>query len=334
MADENRQVVVVKRASGIPTADVFAIIDGPMPECPPHGVLVKVLYAAVDPGMRGWLSAERNYMTVADGDVMRALAVGEVLESASSEWQVGDALVGWFGWQQYAAVPASAVLWQADTAVAPAEAWLGVFGYNGLTAWVGLQHLGRPASGETVLVSTAAGGVGGTVGQLAHAGGLRAVGLTSSDEKVALATAELGYAQALDYRAEPDLGAAIGRACPDGIDIFFDNTGGAIADAVFPHLNSGARVVQCGTAAVASWMPVPAGPRRERDVLVKRLSWHGFVILDHEAQFPAALAELKSLWTKGRLTARHHVIDGLAAAPGAIQLLYEGRNQGRLVIRI
>jgi len=304
-----------------------------MPDCPPGGVLLRVLNAGVDPAMRGWLSAEKNYATVPDGTVMRALGVGEVIESRSADWAVGMAAYGWLGWQRYAAVPAAELLWQADIAAAPPETWISIFGLNGLTAWIGLTHLARPKPGETVLVTTAAGGVGGVVGQLAAAAGLRAVGLAGGPEKVARATAQLGYAAAIDYRAPGDLAAAIADTCPDGVDVFFDNTAGQLADAIFPYLNTGARVIQCGTASVASWLPPPQGPRRERDMLVKRLTWHGFVAFDHTDLFPHALAALRELHAMGKLVSHDHVLDGLEHAPGAIRMLYRGENRGRLSIR-
>lgn len=329
----NKQVVVARRASGIPDSGTFLVVDGSMPLCPDDGVVVKVLFSAVDPGMRGWVSTEQNYMTVETGEVMRALGVARIVESRTNIWRAGDIVVGWFGWQQYSAATSSTILWKADTELAEPEVWLGVFGYNGLTAWLGFQHFGRPKPGETIVVSTAAGGVGGTVGQLARAAGVRAVGLTSS-KKVRLATEELGYDLAIDYRKSPDLSAELAAATPHGVDIFFDNTGGAIADTVFTHLNKGARVVQCGTASIASWIPWPTGPRRERDVLIRSLSWHGFVVLDHAELFPNAMAELKSLWRAGGLTARTHILCGLDQAPAALELLYRGENSGRLVIRV
>jgi NADPH-dependent curcumin reductase CurA len=320
----NQQVRVVRRASGVPTPDVFALVDSPVPHCPVGGVLLRVLNAAVDPAMRGWLSAESNYLT----------GVGEVIATDSPAWPVGRLAYGWLGWQQYAAVPASDLLWPVDPALAPAESWLNIFGLNGLTAWVGLLHLGRPRAGETILVSTAAGGVGGVVGQLAAAAGARAVGITGGPEKVARAIAELGYAAAIDYRAAGDgLAAAIAAACPNGVDLYFDNTAGAIADAAFGQLNVAGRVIQCGTASVASWLPPPHGPRRERDMLVKRLSWHGFVAFDHQAVFPQAQAALRRLYEAGRLRSHDQVLHGLEQAPGAIQRLYRGENQGRLSIR-
>jgi len=330
---ENLAVRVVKRADGIPGPGVFELIATPVPDCPPGGVLLRVLNAGVDPAMRGWLSAEKNYATVPDGAVMRALGVGLVIESRSADWSVGMAAYGWLGWQRYAAVPAAELLWPADIEAAPPQAWISIFGLNGLTAWIGLTHLGRPRPGETVLVTTAAGGVGGVVGQLAAAAGLRAVGLAGGPEKVARATAQLGYAAAIDYRAPGDLSAAIAAACPDGIDVFFDNTAGQLADTIFPYLNTGARVIQCGTASVASWLPPPLGPRRERDILVKRLTWQGFVAFDHTDLFPRALAELRALYAAGKLVSHDQVLDGLEHAPCAIQMLYRGENRGRLSIR-
>ncbi len=323
----------MNRAEGIPGPDVFALSDSPIPACPTGGALVRVLYASVDPGMRGWLSAEKNYMTVPDGAVMRAHGVGEVIESDLAGYESGDLVYGWFGWQQYCAAAAADISWAIDAEIAPPQAWLGVLGLNGLTGWVGFRHFGQPKAGETVLVSTAAGGVGGVVGQLAAAAGLRAVGLTGSAAKVALALAEFGYAEAIDYRAADNLAAAVRNACPNGIDIFYDNTAGWIADAVFPALNPRARVVQCGTASVASWIPTPQGPRRERSVLVNRLSWRGFIVMDHQDLFPQALAELKALYAQGRITGQDEILDGLEHAPDAIRRLYRGENRGRLLIR-
>jgi NADPH-dependent curcumin reductase CurA len=329
----NQAVRVLRRATGIPGPDIFEIVSAPMPDCPEGGMVLRVLQAGVDPAMRGWLSAEKNYMTVPDGAVMRALCVGEVVQSQCADWPVGRLAYGWMGWCRFAAVLPSDLLWAVDTDLAPPSAWLNIFGLNGLTAWLGLLHFGRPRPGDTVLVTTAAGAVGAVVGQLAAAHGLRAVGLTSTAEKVARATTHFGYDAAIDYRAaEVSLADAVAASCPHGIDIFFDNTGGWLADAAFGRLNTGARVVQCGTASVATWLPPPMGPRRERDMLVKRLSWQGFVAFDHTALFPAALAELRALYEADRLVSHDDVLHGLEHAPGAIQRLYHGENQGRLSI--
>lgn len=329
----NLQVRLSARASGIPGEGNFTLVEAPLPLTPAGGALVKVLLATVDPAMRGWVSEEENYLSVATGDVMRAHGIGEIISSDSPDWKVGDHVYGWFGWQRFAPAKADDLLWKVDLSLAPADAWLGVLGLNGLTAWVGLHHLAKARPGETILVSTAAGGVGGAIGQLAKALGLRAIGLTGSDEKVTLAREEFGYAEALNYRSCDDLRARLATLCPDGAHIFFDNTGGAIADAVFANLATGARVIQCGTAATASWIPAPQGPRRERDMLVKRLSWQGFVVFDHVALFPQALAELSDLYVEGGLRSRSHVLEGLERAAGAIGMLYRGENTGRLLVR-
>ena len=329
----NRQVLVATRATGIPEPDNFRIANGKISPAPANGVLVRVVLTSVDPAMRGWLSHENNYMTVPTGEVMRALGVGEVIESNLDGWAVGDHVYGWFGWQQYAAVDQSALLWKVDLDIAHEGAWLGVLGLNGLTAWIGLKHLARAKPGETVIVTTAAGAVGGAVGQIAKACDLRAIGLTGDDGKAAVARAELGYAETINYRSATDLSAAVAASAQDGIDIFFDNTGGWIADAIFPHLAQNARIIQCGTAATPSWIPHPDGPRREREMLVKRLSWHGFVVFDHTEMFATALDDLKAMFRAGQLQSREQTLDTLDMAPGAIGMLYRGENRGRLLIR-
>jgi NADPH-dependent curcumin reductase CurA len=291
-----------------------------------------VVVAAVDPAMRGWLSRERNYLTVEDGAVMRAEAIGEIIESRNPEWHVGEVVYGVFGWQQYAAARPDDLYWRIDPGFAPAEVWLGTLGLNGLTAWIGLLQVGRPRPGETVLVSTAAGAVGSVVAGLARARGLRCIGITQGAAKLLRCRETLGCAHAIDYTGA-DLPGAIAAACPGGIDVFFDNTAGAIADAVFPVLNRGARVIQCGSVAVPTWLPVPSGPRRERDMIVKRLSWQGFVVLDHRDAFPEALGDLKRLFAAGMLDAETEILDGLEAAPGALHYLYSGHNRGRLCVR-
>jgi NADPH-dependent curcumin reductase CurA len=317
----------------VPQPDVFAIVQAPMPVCPAGGVVVRVIIAAVDPAMRGWLSAEANYLTVSTGDVMRAEGIGEILESRHADWHRGDLVYGVFGWQRFAAATPRDLRWRIDPSIAPARVWLGTLGLNGLTAWIGLKHFGRPRAGEVIVVSTAAGAVGSVVVGLARAAGMRTVGITRGAAKLRRCTEILKYDAALDYGDTEQLRDALVAACPQGIDIFYDNTAGAIADAVFPVLKRGARVIQCGTVAVQNWLDAPTGPRRERDMLVKRLSWHGFVVIDHEDLYPAARADLERAWLAGELDAETEILDGLDAAPAAIRYLYDGQNTGRLCIR-
>jgi NADPH-dependent curcumin reductase CurA len=281
----NLSVVVARRASGVLGPDNFTVVDLDRPQATDGMVVVRVLYASVDPAMRGWVSSEPNYLSVPTGAVMRAHGVGEIVESGSSNWSPGDLVYGFFGWQEYHLAAVDQIMWKVDRAVAPLPAWLGPLGLNGLTAWLGLRRFARPKAGETLLVSTAAGGVGSVVGQLAKADGVRAVGLTSGPYKVALAVEDYGYDVAIDYRSTDDLAKSIGAAIPQGVDVYFDNVAGKISDAVFPNLNKGARITQCGTASVASWLPVPRHDLRTihaisvgTDVIVVRgTRWGGTV---------------------------------------------------------
>jgi hypothetical protein len=329
----NSQVILVKRAKGIPMAENFDLVRSPMPECPPGGILVRNLALSVDAGMRGWVSEEASYASVAVGSVMRSYAVGEVLQSDCAAYRPGDTLFGLFNWQQYCGASPDAALWKVDLAAASAPTWLGALGISGLAAWIGMTDFATYVPGETILVSTAAGGVGSIVGQLARRRGLTPIGLASRDPKVAACTAEFGYEAAINYR-RPDFASALEALTPRGIDLFFDNTGGEIADVVFPRLNPRARIIQCGTAAISSWAETPRGPRREREVLIKELSWNGFIVLKHLHRAPSAHAELTQLIADGLLRLREHVLDGLESAPGALALLYAGDNEGRLSIRL
>jgi NADPH-dependent curcumin reductase CurA len=334
MSEPCTSVFVASHANGIPSSANFRMVRHAMPDLPQGGVVVEVAYASVDPGMRGWISVETNYMTVPVGTVMRAPGVGEVIASDHPHYRPGDVVYGMFGWATHFAAGPQDIYWKVDAALAPLPAWLGALGINGITAWLGYKHFGRPQTGNTILVTTAAGSVGSVVGQLAAADGLRAVGMAGGAGKARLAVDRFGYDHAFDYRATPDLAGSLATVCPNGIDIFYDNVGGAQADAAFALLNPAARVIQCGTASISSWVPWPQGPRRERDMIVKRLSWHGFVFTDHKDLFPAALADLQTLYRSDGLVSQEDVLGGLETAPGAIEYLYSGRNTGKLCLKI
>ena len=219
------------------------------------------------------------------------------------------------------------------TAPVPLRAAANLHGINGLTAYLALTELGRPKSGETLLVSTAAGGVGGFVGQIGRLLGCRTIGLTGDDAKVARCRDRYGYAEAVNYKTA-DLDAALKEAAPDGIDVYFDNTGGAILDTALRRMRIAGRVVQCGTASVASWIPAPAGPRNEREILTRRLVWSGFIIFDWKHLFAAAADQLATWYREGRLVSDEDVSDGIEHAPGALAEVYAGRNQGKKLIYV
>ncbi|WP_280979339.1 MULTISPECIES: NADP-dependent oxidoreductase [unclassified Bradyrhizobium] len=332
---ENRQVRLTTRPRGIPQAEHFSLVTEPVAGPGNGEILIENRYLSVDPAQRGWANDEGNYSAPVPLDApMRALAVGKIVESNVPAFRAGEFVYGWFGWQRYCVAAPDAVLRRVIPSALPLSANLSVLGMNGLTAYLAFHGLGDPKPGEHVLVSTAAGSVGSFVGQLARIAGCRAVGLTSSADKIAQAKARYGYEDMINYREAADLGAALRAACPEGNDIFFDNTGGAIADAAIRTMRLRGRIIQCGTAANASWTPVPSGPRPEREVLTRRLRWSGFIIFDHLAEFDAAAKRLADLALAGQIVHDQEVLPGLEHAPGAIARLYRGENHGKLIIAV
>jgi NADPH-dependent curcumin reductase len=330
----NRRIVLAQRPEVAPGPAHFRRDDQPLAGPGPGQFVVRNQLLSIDPAQRGWISASAGYSEpVAVGAVMRSLAAGAVVATRNDEFVVGEYLYGWFGWQDYCVAGEQSVLARVDPANGPLGMALGICGITGLTAHLALQDIGRPQPGETVLVSTAAGAVGSIVGQLARRAGCRVVGLTGGDDKAAQCVAEFGYDEALNYRA--GLGAERLRAlCPRGVDVYFDNTAGEIADAVWPLMNLRGRIVQCGTAAVGAWEPPPQAPRRERLVLTRRLRHEGFIIFDHVARFPEAIRQLGAWARAGELRYREDVEPGLDRAPAALAGLLRGENRGKKIIRI
>jgi NADPH-dependent curcumin reductase CurA len=335
VGQENRQVWLQSRPNGIPQAGDFSIRRVAI-EPPAEGqFLVRNEFLSVDPAMRGWIADASTYWPrIEIGDTMRAFSVGEVVESLNPRYAVGDKVMGIFGWQDYAVVDEARVMRKVLERDVPLSASLGVLGLNGLTAYFGLLDVCRPKSGETVVVSTAAGAVGSAVGQIAKIKGCRTVGVTGGSDKVRQCLGEFGFDAAIDYKAAQDLDEALRAACPDGVDAFFDNTSGPIHDAVMRQINLRARIAICGTASYASWDPWHEGPRPERQLLVKRATMQGFLTTDFAARYEEAIADLVGWIGGGRLRYREDMLEGIEAAPGAIQTLYSGANSGKLVIRL
>jgi len=333
LPDRNGQVILSSRPAGVPQAEHFTLADAPIPAPGPGEILVRNIYLSVDPAQRGWASSVANYAApVPLGGPMRALAVAVVLTSRVEGIAVGEFLYGVFGWQDYAVVGPDAIFHRA-TQDLPLDAFASLLGINGVSAYLGMTLLGRPVAGETLVASTAAGSVGSFMGQIGRALGLRAIGLTGSDAKVALCTERYGYDAAFNYKTA-DLDAALADAAPGGVDVYFDNTGGAILDTALRRMNVAGRVVQCGTASVVSWTPPPAGPRNEREILTRRLVWSGFLIFDHMARYAAAADALADMHHAGTIAYDIDLAHGLAAAPGAIAALYAGANLGKSLIKL
>ena len=335
MIGNNRQVILASRPEGIPQAQHFVLSETKIPDLRDGQFLVRNHYLSVEPAMRGWVNAAANYsQPVAIGAVMRAMAAGEIVSSKNPDYTVGDRVIGWFGWQEYAVSDGSSIVRKIAEVDLPISLSLGILGINGVTAYLALMDIGQPRPGDTVVVSTAAGSVGSAVGQLAKLAGARTVGITGGPAKVSLCQEAFGYDVALDYKSGAPLLPALQSACPGGANVYFDNTAGAISDAVVNCLAVNARVVICGTASVPVWEPPPLGPRLERAILTKRLTVQGFVLFDHMHRYVDVVARLAGLVREGRLAYREEILDGIESCPDAIAGLYRGENLGKRLIKL
>jgi NADPH-dependent curcumin reductase len=330
----NRKVVLVNRPAGVAQASDFAVVERDDPDLAAGQIRLANAFLSVEPAMRGWIADAGNYAApVAIGAVMRALAVGRVIESRSDRYREGELLQGWFGWQEQAVVDEDAVVRAVpDDDLSPSLA-LGILGINGVTAYLAMTGIGQPVAGETVVVSTAAGSVGSAAGQIARLLGARTVGITGGAAKVRQCVERFGYEAAIDYRHD-DVASRLSALCPDGIHVYYDNTAGAISDAVYPQLAQRARVVVCGTAAISQWDPWPQGPRVERHLLVKRARMEGFVIFDHMDRWDEAVARLSAWVRDGSLAYSEDILDGIDSCPDALAGLYRGENMGKRIVRL
>lgn len=327
----NHRITLAARPVGLPRPTDFQYGEEPVREPAAGELLVKNRYISLDPAMRGWMNDVKSYLPpIALGEVFRALAIGDVVASSDAGFAPGDHVTGLFGVQAYATVPARAAT--KVPPIAPLPVFLGALGMPGLTAYFGLLDVGRPQAGETVVVSGAAGAVGAVVGQIAKLKGCRAVGIAGGAEKCAYVRA-LGFDAAIDYKAD-DVAAALRAHCPDGIDVYFDNVGGAILDAALARLAMRARVVICGAISQYNATGPVAGPANYLSLLVHRASMTGMVVLDYAARFPEAIAELAGWRAAGKLASKEHLVRGLEAFPSALNMLFAGENHGKLILEV
>jgi NADPH-dependent curcumin reductase CurA len=309
-------------------------VEEPVPEPGEGQVLLQVEYLSLDPAMRGWMNEGRSYVPpVKIGEVMRAGAIGRVIQSHHPEFEVDQQVFGMLGVQRYALSDGAGVT-PIDTSVAPAPAHLGVLGTGGLTAYFGLLDVGRPEPGQTVVVSGAAGSVGSVVGQIARIKGCRVVGIAGGREKCAWILDELGFDAAIDYKAG-DLRGALREHAPDGVDVYFDNVGAETLEAVLQRLARGARVVLCGAISQYNAEGQPRGPANYMQLLVARASMTGFVVFDYQERYPEARAQLAQWLQSGELRSREDVVGGdVRDFPQVLLRLFRGENTGKLVLEL
>ena len=329
----SRAIRLRNRPVGMPADEDWELTTDEVREPGDGEVRVEVHHVSLDPAMRGWISEGASYRRpVAIGAVMDAIAVGRVAASGDERFSEGDWVSGMLGVQEQAVVPAKGLV-KIDPDVAPLPKWLGVLGMPGLTAYFGLLEIGRPEAGQTVVVSGAAGAVGGLVGQLAKLKGARAVGIAGGPEKCRYITEELGFDVAIDYKSQ-DVAAALREACPDKIDVYFDNVGGPILDAALAQLAFRARVVLCGAISQYNSTEGIRGPANYMSLLVNNASMTGFLVFHYASRYAEAAQQMGEWVASGRLRSREDVEHGIERFPEVLRMLFEGTNDGKLVLAL
>lgn len=337
-ATQNARIVLAARPRGEPATDDFRLERVPLPVPGEGQVLLRNRYLSLDPYMRGRMNAGRSYAKPVElGQVMEGGTVSEVIASRHPDFRNGDMVLAHGGWQTHAIADGRTLQRRLDTRTAPLTTALGVYGMPGFTAYVGLHEIGKPQPGETVVVAAASGPVGATVGQIARLQGARAVGIAGGEAKRAYLRDELGFDVALDHRA-PDFADQLRAACPDGIDVYFENVGGAVFDAVVPLLNDFARIPVCGLVAHYNDTALPPGPDRMpwlmSQILTRHLTVRGFIQHDFIALYPQFLRQMGAWLADGKIRYREDIVDGLENAPRALIGLLRGENFGKVVVKL
>lgn len=328
----NRQWVLDSRPSGEPTMENFELVEVEVPEPGPHEVLVRTTYMSVDPYMRGRMRDAESYAEPwGVGEPMQAGVVGEVVESNHPDFEAGDVVTGELLWADYA-VAEGRDLREVNPEHGPISTALGVLGMPGVTAYFGTTDVAEPDPGDTVVVSAAAGAVGSVVGQIAALSGCRVVGIAGADEKIEWLES-VGFDTGINY-TEEDVAAALREACPDGIDVYFDNVGGPVTDAVWPLLNVRARVAVCGQISLYNATEIPTGPRKLGKLIETRARVEGLLVRDYEDRWGEALGRLSRWVADGNIEYRENVVEGLENAPDAFLGLFEGTKVGKQLVEV
>jgi NADPH-dependent curcumin reductase len=333
----NRQILLASRPTGEPSRDNFQFAETEIPKPGKGQMLLRTVYLSLDPYMRGRMDAGPSYAPrVEIGQVMVGRSVCEVVESKIPNYQTGDTVLAGGGWQEYF-LSDGVEIRKMDLFPGPISQALGVLGMPGLTAYTGLLNIGKPRPGETVVVAAASGAVGSVVGQIAKIKGCRVVGIAGGAEKCCFVIEELGFDACVDHR-QPDLVDRLQAACPNGIDIYFENVGGHVLEAVLPLLNNFARIPVCGLIAHYSATGLPTGPNRVPElmgaILKKRLTFQGFIVVDYASQYPDFMTDMSAWLKESRIKYREDIVDGLENAPQELIRLLRGENFGKKIIRV
>jgi len=328
-----KQIVLASRPKGTPTPDNFKFENIELPQIQVGEVLLKGLYYSVDPYMRGRMNDAKSYVSPFQVDQpIEGSVIATVSESKSHNFKPGDMVSGMLPWRkEFIAVEKS--LHKIDATIAPASYYLGVLGMTGLTAYFGLIHICKPKSGETIVVSGAAGAVGIVVGQIAKIQGCHVIGIAGSDEKIKLLKEKFGFDGAVNYKTTPDVKKAITELCPNGVDIYFDNVGGKISDAVISNINHHARIALCGQISLYNSTETPIGPRLQPILLTRSVLMQGFIVSNYQSEFTEGIQRL-SKWVKdGKLKFTETIVSGFDQLPAALLGLFKGENTGKMIVK-
>jgi len=330
---KTKQIVLAARPNGIPTLDDFRSENIELDTLKDGEVLLKGLYYSVDPYMRGRMNDAKSYVPQFElNQPIEGGVLASVVESKSDIFKTGDIVLGALPWSEQM-IAAEKNLQKIESTVESLSYYLGVLGMTGLTAYFGLMHIGKPKAGETVVVSGAAGAVGIVVGQIAKIQGARVIGIAGSDEKAQMLKEEFGYDEVINYKTNNDMNAAIASLCPNGVDVYFDNVGGSISDAVIQNLNFYSRIVLCGQISLYNSTEIPMGPRIQPMLLTRSVLMQGFIINNFEKNFPEGIAHLSQWVNEGKLKFTETIVEGFDQLPTALLGLFRGENKGKMIVK-
>lgn len=330
----NQSIILAKRPIGRPSLSDFKLVNEETPQIGNGEILLKTSYISVDPYLRGRMSDAKSYIPPFQiNQPISSGMIAEVVESKSEKFSKGDFVSGMLDWKEIQKSNGEGLM-KVDPTKAPLSAYLGILGMTGLTAYLGLNEIGAPKKGETLVVSGAAGAVGSVVGQIGKIMGCRVIGIAGSDEKVEMLKSKFGFDDAINYNTTESMSKAIAAACPNGVDIYFDNVGGEISDGVLMNINKFARMVICGSISVYNETTMPVGPRVEPFLIKNSALMQGFIINNYAPKFGPAMGQLATWLQEGKLTYTETIIEGFENTPQAFIDLFAGKNKGKMIVKI
>lgn len=331
---QTKQIILSGRPKGLPSMEDFETRNIELPELKDQELLLEAMYLSVDPYMRGRMNDAKSYVPPFEiGKAISGGVVAKVIESKSANFKAGDVVNGNLPWQQYC-ISTQKGLQKIDDSLAPPSYYLGILGMPGLTAYFGLMHIGKPKAGETVVISGAAGAVGIVAGQIAKIQGCKVVGIAGSDDKINLLKERFGFDEGINYKTTTNIKKAIAEACPDGVDIYYDNVGGDISDAVIRNINFHARIVLCGQIALYNSTEIPMGPRLQPMLLTRSVLMQGFIVSNYQDRFKEGITQLSQWLKEGKLQYEETIVKGFDKLPSALLGLFTGENTGKMIVKV